>query len=110
MDRAEQWAAHFDAPSATIDYRRAFLRYSPLGWDIVESTQRELLRLLVGRVPAELGVPAIFSLSAIFSGHVKAEDATRAIIGTIVNELSPAHARTLLVSLSDAWQNAQPKP
>src|SRR3546814_3746437 len=41
---------------------------------------------------------------------VKAEDATRAIIGTIVNELSPAHARTLFVSLSDAWQNAQPRP
>ncbi|MBX5445859.1 hypothetical protein [Sphaerobacter sp.] len=108
--RAAEWARHFSGPAGLEDYRKAFLRYSPLFWDIVESTQRELLALLVNRVPADLGVPAIFALSLLYSRHGKPDDAARATLAIIVNDLSPAHARTLLATLSDAWHNAQRCP
>lgn len=109
-ERARQWTAYFSGPSDEADYRRAFLRYSPLFWDIVRSDQRELLRLLVGRVPADIGVPAIFGLSVTFIGHPKADEAARATLAMIVNELMPQHARTLLVCLADAWDNASNAP
>ncbi len=109
-ERARQWTAYFSGPSAEADYRRAFLRYSPLFWDVVRSDQRELLRLLVGRVPADIGVPAIFGLSVTFIGHPKSDEAARATLAMIVNELMPQHARTLLVCLADGWQNASKAP
>lgn len=109
-ERARQWALCFAGPSAEADYRRAFLRYSPVFWDIVQSAQHDLLRLLVDRVPSEIGVPAIFGLSVIFADHPKAEEATRATLAMIVNELMPVHARTLLIVLADAWENAAKSP
>lgn len=109
-ERSRQWSTYFTGAATEADYRRAFLRYSPLFWDIVRSDQRELLRLLVDRVPADIGVPAIFGLSVTFIGHPKADEATRATLAMIVNELSPQHARTLLVSLADAWDNATNAP
>jgi hypothetical protein len=109
-ERARQWTTYFTGPSAEADYRRAFLRYSPLFWDIVRSDQRELLHLLVGRVPADLGVPAIFGLSVAFVGHPKSDEAVRATLAMIVNELMPQHARTLLVCLADGWDNASNAP
>lgn len=105
--RALEWERAFLGASREDDYRRAFLRYSPLFWDIVQSTQCELLRLLVGRAPAEIGVPAIFGLTVLFGHHGKPDDAARATLAMIVNELEPAHARTLLISLADAWHNAE---
>jgi len=109
-ERARQWALCFVGPSAEADYRRAFLRYSPVFWDIVRSAQHDLLRLLVDRVPAEIGVPSVFGLSVIFVSHPKAEEATRATLAMIVNELAPVHARTLLIALADAWENAARSP
>lgn len=108
--RMREWYARFPGPSSEDDYRRAFLRHSPLFWDIVQSTQRDLLSLLVGRVPADLGVPAIFSITVLFGKHPKADDAARSTLGTIVNDLRPPQARTLLASLSDAWHNAEHSP
>lgn len=109
-ERTRQWTAYFSGPSAETDYRRAFLRYSPLFWDIVRSDQREMLRLLLGRVPADIGVPAIFGLSVTFIGHPKSDEAARATLAMVVNELTPQHARTLLVCLADAWHNASNAP
>ncbi len=109
-ERARQWTTYFSGPSEETDYRRAFLRYSPLFWDVVRSDQRELLRLLVGRVPADIGVPAIFGLSVTFIGHPKSDEAARATLAMLVNELSPQHARTLLVCLADAWHNVSNAP
>ncbi len=108
--REAEWARHFRGPAGEEEYRRTFLRYSPLLWDIVQETQRDLLRLLVGRVPAEIGVPVIFSLTVALSHHPKADDAARATLATIVNDLTPAHARTVLVALADAWHNAEQRP
>lgn len=108
--RAAEWERTFPGASDLDAYRRAFLDYSPLYWDLVQSTQRDLLAILVGRVPANLGVPAIFALSLLYSRHGKPDDAARATLATIVNDLPPAHARTLLSTLSDAWHNAQRRP
>lgn len=108
--REAEWATYFRGPSSEADYRQAFLRYSPLYWDIVESTQRGMLRLLVDRVPAEIGVAAIFGLTVLFGKHGKPEDATRATLAILLNDLTPAHAWTLMVALADAWHNAERQP
>lgn len=106
-EREADWARVFAGAADEGDYRRTFLRYSPLLWDIVQSTQGDLLRLLVGRVPAEMGVAAIFAVTVLFAHHGKPDDAARATLATIVHDLAPAHARTLLVALADAWHNAE---
>ncbi len=108
--RAIEWAEYFEGPSGQEDYRRAFLRQSPLPWEIVLATQRDLLRLLVGQVPADLGVPAIFGLTVLFSEHPKPDEAALAILATIVNDLTPAVAHALLATLADAWREAQQWP
>ena len=108
--RDDEWTRLFPGSSDEEDYRRAFLRFSPLYWDIVQSTQQDLLRVLVSRVPAELGVPAIFGLSVLYSRHGRPDDAARATLAMIVNELPAAHARSLIVALADAWQNAERRP
>jgi len=105
--REEEWNRLFPAAGDEEDYRRAFLRFSPLYWDIVQSTQQELLQVLLYRVPAELGVPAIFGLSVLYSRHGRPDDAARATLAMIVNELPAPHARALIVALADAWQNAE---
>ena len=105
--REEEWSRLFPGPGDEEDYRRAFLRFSPLYWDIVQSTQQSLLQVLLCRVPAELGVPAIFGLSVLYSRHGRPDDAARATLAMIVNELPAAHARALIVALADAWQNAE---
>lgn len=105
--REEEWGRLFPGPGDEEDYRRAFLRFSPLYWDIVQSTQQQLLQVLLYRVPAELGVPAIFGLSVLFGRHGRPDDAARATLAMIVNELSAAHARALIVALADAWENAE---
>ncbi len=108
--RAVEWSGCFEGPSNPEDYRQAFLRQSPLPWEIVQATQRDLLRLLVGRVPADLGVPAVFGLTVLFSEHPKPDEAAFAILATIVNDLPPATAHALMTTLADTWRAAQQWP
>jgi hypothetical protein len=91
-------------------YRAALGRYTPAGWEVVERGQRDLLRLLVGRVPAETGAGVLFGLAVLFRAHPKGDDASRAVLATIVQELAPGRARTLLVTLADAWISTEPLP
>lgn len=108
--RAREWAGYFGGPSGRDDYRRAFLNQSPLPWEIVQATQQDLLRLLIGRVPADLGVPVVFGLTVLFSEHPKPEEAAFAILATIIHDLTPALAHALLAAIADAWLNAQQWP
>ena len=108
--RAAEWAGYFEGASGEDDYRRAFLLQSPLPWEIVQATQRDLLRLLIGRVPANVGVPVVFGLTVLFSEHPKPDQAAFAVLATIINDLTPAMAHTLLVTLADAWVSAQQWP
>lgn len=108
--RAAEWSGYFEGPSNPEDYRQAFLRQSPLPWEIVQATQRDLLRLLVGRVPADLGVPAVYGLTVLFNEHPKPDEAAFAILATIINDLPPAAAHALMATLADAWRAAQQWP
>jgi hypothetical protein len=105
--RVQEWQRHFPDADDVDAYRRLFPRHSPLPWHLVESTQGDLLALLAGRVPAGIGVPALFGLTVLFSDHFKAADASRATLAMIVHELPPAQARTLLATLADSWHNAE---
>jgi hypothetical protein len=105
--RAREWGACFPGEAGEEAYRAVFPRYSPLPWPVVHAAQGDLLRLLVGRVPADLGVPVLLAIAALTREHSKPEAAARAVLATIVNDLRPVHARTVLAALADAWSNAE---
>ncbi|MCM8749500.1 hypothetical protein NET02_10105 [Thermomicrobiaceae bacterium CFH 74404] len=106
-ERAREWEACFPGDASEEAYRVVFLRYSPLPWPLVHAAQGDLLRLLIKRVPAELGVPALLAVTALTATHPKPEAAARAALATLLNDLRPVHARTVLATLADAWSNAE---
>jgi hypothetical protein len=111
VDPAERaWASVFAGDATRAAYQQAFRARTPAGWDLVASAQSDLLRLLINRVPAQLGVGVVFGLAVLFAGHPKGEDAGRALLATLLSELEPARAHTLLVTLSEAWLSAESQP
>lgn len=106
-ERAREWAACFPGDASEDAYRVRFARHSPLPWGVVHSAQGDLLRLLIGRVPADLGVPALLAVTTLTARHPKPEEAARAALATVLHDLRPAHARTVLATLADAWNNAE---
>lgn len=68
----------------------------------------DVAALLVDRVPAMLGVPALLAISVLVSHSPKAREASRTLLLAITEELAPAHARTVLESLALAWHASQP--
>ena len=101
------WPDAEPSASALDAYRAAFRAHTSAGWELVASGQHDLLRLLVGRVPADPGVGVILGLAVLFGEHPKGEDAGRALLATVLRDLAPARARTLLVTLADAWVSAE---
>jgi hypothetical protein len=97
-------------PRSAAAYRLGFQRYAPVAWEVVEQAQGDLLRLVIGKQPADLGVPAILGVSVLFDGHPKAEQAGFAFLATCVNEVDPRRTRTLLATLADAWLSAARRP
>lgn len=106
-ERAREWETCFPGDASEEAYRAVFLRYSPLPWPVVQAAQGDLLRLLIKRVPAELGVSALLAVTALTAAHPKPEAAAKAALATILNDLRPMHARTVLAALADAWSNAE---
>lgn len=107
-DTSRAAAADGHAGDATRDaYQRAFRAHTSAAWSTIESGHDDLLRLLIGTIPAETGVPVIFGVSVLFAGHPKGDDAGRALLATALADLSPERARTLLATLADGWHNAE---
>lgn len=108
--RAREWARWFSGPSSGTDYRRALVTETglpePLAWELVG----DLVELLVERVPASLGVPAALAIAAFLRDEPKATEASRALLTAILEELRPAHTRTMLESLALAWQEVRRFP
>lgn len=106
MQGSQTWRDMFPGDASREAYQLAMRPLTPLSWDVIEESDGDLLRLLIGRVPAELGGMVIFGLAVLFSGHPKAEQASVSMLATIVNEVEPGRARTLLIALSDGWRTA----
>lgn len=104
------WDDVFTGDASRGAYQRALRQHTAVAWDVVETGHDDLLRLLIGRVPAELGVAIILGLSVLFTAHPKGDDAGRALLATILSDLDPQRARTLLVALEDAWHNVERQP
>lgn len=77
---------------------------------MVEQGQADLLRLLIDRVPAEIGVGVILGLNTLFASHAKGEDAGRALLATVMSELTPILSHTLLATLADAQASTDVLP
>lgn len=108
-ERGEPSGAATD-PRSAVAYRLGFQRYAPVAWDVIERAQGDLLRLLVGKLPADLGVPAILGANVLFETHPKAEQASFSFLATGMNELDPRRARTLFATLADSWKAAARLP
>jgi hypothetical protein len=100
--RAEAWAALFPGDGSLRAYQSQFRAHTPLSWELVESGQSNLLRMLVNRVPADIGAPVVLGLSVLYSAHSKADQASESLLATMTREVEPRRARTML-----AWQAAE---
>lgn len=105
--RADTWTQIFPGDSSSRAYQSRFQAHTPLSWELVESGQGNLLRMLVNRVPADIGVPVVLGLSVLYSSHAKADQASESLLATMVREMDPRRARTMLVCLATAWQSAE---
>jgi hypothetical protein len=105
--RAEAWIALFPGDSSLRAYQSRFQTHTPLSWELVESGQDNLLKMLVNRVPADIGVPVVLGLSVLYSAHSKADQASESLLATMTREVEPRRARTMLVCLATAWQAAE---
>lgn len=105
--RTDLWEEAFPGDASRGAYQSAFQAHTPLSWELVQSSQNDLLRMLVNRVPADIGVPVVLGLAVLFGSHPKAEQASAALLGTITREMEPRRARTMLVSLATAWQSSE---
>jgi hypothetical protein len=104
------WHDMFPGDSSAEAYRAALQPLTPLSWEIIEESEGDLLRLLIGKVPGSLGATVLFGLTVLFRGHPKADQASVALLATVINEVEPGHARTLLIALSDGWLTASNRP
>jgi hypothetical protein len=107
LSGADVWSETFPGDSSRAAYQSAFQAHTPLSWDLVQSSQGDLLRMLVNRVPADTGVPVVLGLAVLFGSHPKADQASASLLGTIVREMEPRRARTMLVSLATSWQSSE---
>ncbi|HUG13709.1 MAG TPA: hypothetical protein VMM78_01725, partial [Thermomicrobiales bacterium] len=64
--REPDWGDVFSGDASRAAYQRAFRAHTSANWGLIESGQSDLLRLLVGRAPAELGAAVILGLSVLF--------------------------------------------
>lgn len=110
MEGRQTWRDVFPGDASREAYQSAMRPLTPLSWDVIEESDGDLLRLLIGKVPADLGATVIFGLAVLFSEHPKADQASVSLLATILNEVEPGRARTLLVALSDGWRTASGSP
>lgn len=106
MKDPEAWRVQFPGDASREAYQAAMRPLTPLSWDVIEESEGDLLRLLIGKVPADLGATVLFGLTVLFSGHPKADQASVSMLATVVTELEPGRARTLLIAISDGWRTA----
>jgi len=109
-ERMQEWARWFTGEASVTAYRTALAKHTSLTWEALWDAQSDLLRLLVDRVPAELGAPALLAITTLSARHAKPDEAGRALLATLVNELAPGHAYTVFAALADAWANAATAP
>jgi len=108
--RMQEWAHWFTGEASVPAYRTALAKHTSLAWEALWDAQSDLLRLLVDRVPAELGAPALLAIITLSARHSKPDEAGRALLATLVNELAPGHAYTVFAALADAWANVAATP
>lgn len=104
--RATEWLRWFSGDSTESTYRRELVRVTGLEPELAWELVRDLAPLLVGRVPATLGVPVLLATSVLVADLPKPTEASWALLAATLEELEPAHARTVLESLALAWQRS----
>ncbi|GBD18584.1 hypothetical protein HRbin27_01081 [bacterium HR27] len=105
--RAVEWERWFRGESSQAAYRIELTRLTGLAPEVGGKLVEDVADLLVDRVPASLGVPALLAISVLVSHAPKASEASRVLLLAITEELAPAHARTVLENLALAWHASQ---
>ncbi|MCS7255911.1 MAG: hypothetical protein RMJ05_12990 [Thermomicrobium sp.] len=105
--RAAEWEHWFRGECSATAYEREVALLTGLPPDIAWPLVDDLAELLIGSVPATLGIPAMLAITILVSGSAKPREASRALLTAILAELEPAHARAVLESLALAWHNSR---
>lgn len=99
------WEARDDARLER--YQQALLGHTAATWDAIEQAQGDLLRLLVGRVPATVGAEVILGLAVLLRDDPAGEETGRRLLATVMDDLAAGYGWTLLVALADGFANAE---
>ncbi|WP_448576254.1 hypothetical protein [Thermomicrobium sp.] len=102
--RAAEWARWFTGDRSITAYRRELAQLTGLGADLAWELVSDLAPLLVERVPAQLGAQALLATVTLVAAQPKPREAGWALLATVTEELTPAHARTVLETLALGWQ------
>ncbi len=102
--RAAEWARWFAGDRSIAAYRRELAQLTGLGADLAWELVSDLAPLLVERVPAQLGAQALLATVTLVAAQPKPREAGWALLATVTEELTPAHARTVLETLALGWQ------
>lgn len=104
------WDQIFPDDSSREAYQQAMRRLTPLDWTVLESSQGDLLDLLIGRVSADTGSAAILALAMMFRDRDRADERSLELLQLIMMRIAPRRAKTILVSLALAWRSAVKQP
>jgi hypothetical protein len=102
--RAAEWARWFTGDSSIAAYRRELAQLTGLGADLAWELVSDLAPLLLERVPAKLGAQVLLATVTLAAAQPKPREAGWALLATVTEELTPAHARTVLETLALGWQ------
>ncbi|MDW7982912.1 MAG: hypothetical protein RMH81_08890 [Thermomicrobium sp.] len=105
--RTAEWQRWFAGDGTEHAYRRELVRETGLTPELAWELVRDLAPLLVDRVPASLGVPALLATNVLALGAAKPAEAAWALLAATLEELDPPHARTVLEALALAWQEGR---
>lgn len=102
--RAAEWTRWFTGDCSIAAYRRELTQLTGLGADLAWELVSDLAPVLVEHVPAKLGAQVLLATVTLVAAQPKPLEAGWALLATVTEELTPAHARTVLETLALAWQ------
>lgn len=105
-----EWAELFPENRSRAAYQKAMRNLTPLDWSVIESSQGDLLDLLVDRVAADTGSAVILALALLFRDRPDADRAGQDFLRIVMIRVSPKRAKTILVSLEGAWKTVRKQP
>lgn len=102
----QPWNTVYSGDSSLEAYQEQFQQLAPVSWDVIETTQGDLLAMLVNRVEAATGAPIILALGRLSRAHPGGDSLPNDMLATIMEHFTPRRAKTLFASLVAGWRTS----